>query len=57
MPRRPNPQQLHGKKTALLERAIMGRTEASSSHLSSSFGLSIVDVRRILKTKGIHDNG
>lgn len=57
MAKRPNPAQLRQQQSELVIAAIAGRPSASSSSLSRSYGLSVEDVRRILQSKGVRDDG
>lgn len=45
------------RKRSLVAAQISGRTEASSTSLSRSFGLELEDVKRILRSSGVNDNG
>lgn len=56
MAKRPNPAQLRQQQSELIVAAIAGRSSASSSSLSRSYGLSVEDVRRILQSKGVTAN-
>lgn len=57
MSKRPNPAVVLGTKLSLIQSAIQGRDEASSSSLSASYGLPIEHVRKILQQQGVRDNG
>lgn len=57
MATRKNPAAILQQKCDLLRSAIQGRASVSSSSLSASFGLSVEEVRRILRSKGVRDDG
>lgn len=52
-----NPAAVLQQKCALVLAAIKGRASASSSSLSQSYGLPVEDVRRILRSNGVQDDG
>lgn len=54
---RKNPTLILQQKFALLGNAINGRTSASASSLSASFGLDVEQVRRLLRFAGVSDDG
>ncbi|EJL21917.1 hypothetical protein PMI02_04902 [Novosphingobium sp. AP12] len=45
------------RKMAMIQSHIHGRTSASSSSLSASYGLPVEQVRSILRYAGVHDDG
>lgn len=57
MARRPDSQQVINRKRDLVTSAITGRVSANSTMLSASFGLPVTEVQRLLKLKGVRDDG
>jgi hypothetical protein len=51
------PSNAAARKFALLQSHVSGRTSASSSSLSASYGLPVEQVRSILRRNGVHDDG
>lgn len=52
-----SPAQILTQKQSAVAAQVEGRPSASSSSLSASFGLPVEDVRRILRSKGVRDDG
>lgn len=57
MARRPNPAAILARQSELVVAALIGRTTASSTSLSNSYGMPVEQVRRILQSKGVTDDG
>lgn len=45
------------KKAALLRQIVAGRASASSTSLSQSYAVPLDEVRAILRSSGVQDNG
>jgi hypothetical protein len=54
---RETPANLLVKRQKLVREVTAGRASASSSSLSRSYGLPVEDVRRILRSNGVQDDG
>lgn len=54
---RVNPAADLSRKIMLVGAAIKGRQSASSTSLSASYGLQIEQVRRVLTSQGVRDDG
>lgn len=54
---RPDSLQVLNRKRDLIGAAIANRESASSTSLSASYGLPITEVQRLLKLKGVRDDG
>lgn len=53
---RKNPVLILQRQSELVIAALSGRTHASSASLSASYGMPVEQVRRILQSKGVHDD-
>jgi hypothetical protein len=45
------------KKAALLRQTVQGRVSANSASLSRSYAVPVDEVRAILRTEGVRDDG
>ncbi len=54
---RNSPAAILRQKMSGLSAALEGKTSASSSSISASYGLPIEEVRRAFRSKGVTDNG